>query len=461
MYLLQKMIDLREKAHPDHEKPFLEHLEDLRKMIFRIVITLVVSMAVCFGFQDELMALLRKPVEQVWVMQLQEKLPHDNDGAARKIDVETWAKAKRMAAASTSLDPLAREAFFRSFEDENLRFHAESVAILRAAMVLPPEKRVWFFDHSGIAPDLRKQVEVLLKTGPGTEVDERGNLLTMSALKPTETFMLSMKLSFFAGIVLAFPFLLGFVLQFVIPGLHAHERKVLWPALGIGFGLFLIGVAFAYFIVLPRALMFFAGWSGDLGISNDWRIGEYISFATQFTLLFGLSFELPVIVMVFVKLGVLGYDAMQRTRAYATVGIFLAAAILTPTPDIFTMLLMAAPMLILYEICIWLAFFERKKHREQERLAREEAERHAAYDESQYDQYDDYHEGYDLEDAGKPLNLTNDPFHAGETENPADSADSEEIGKSGDGDDGWNPGYHPPERDEDFPDNKAPDQKQP
>ena len=159
----------------------------------------------------------------------------------------------------------------------------------------------------------------------------------MSALKPTETFMLSMKLSFFAGIILAFPLLLMFILQFVLPGLHANEKRVLWPSMAVGFGLFLGGVFFAYFAVLPRALTFFYEWSGSLGVSNDWRIGEYISFATQFTLLFGVAFELPVVVMVFVKLGLLAYETMSRTRSYAIVAIFVAAAILTPTPDVFTL----------------------------------------------------------------------------------------------------------------------------
>ena len=185
-----------------------------------------------------------------------------------------------------------------------------------------------------------------------------------------------MKLSFVAGIVVSFPLLLLFVLQFVLPGLHSNEKRVLWPAMSIGFGLFLTGTAFAYYLVLPRALLFFAEWSGDMGISNDWRIGEYISFATQFTLLFGASFELPVVVMVFVKLGLLTYETMSKTRSYAIVAIFVAAAILTPTPDMLTMTLMAAPMIILYEICIWLAYFDRKKARlKQEQEARENMER--------------------------------------------------------------------------------------
>lgn len=379
MYLLKKVIQLRENSHPDHEKPFLEHLEDLRIMVTRIVLTLVISMVVCFTFHKELMAVLRRPVEQVWITQLEQKLPTKPEQAARAVDVETWEKAKSLEHAAAGLDEAEREVFYRAQGNDDLVFHARSVSLLRAALAVPEEKQQEFIKSLDIPEDLRKQVGFLVGSAPSPESEGRGNLRLMSALKPTETFMLSMKLSFFAGIILAFPLLLMFVLQFVLPGLHAHERRVIWPALAVGFGLFLCGVFFAYFQVLPRALTFFDQWSRNLGVSNDWRIGEYITFATQFTLLFGLSFELPVVVMVFVKLGLLSYATMAGTRGYAVLAIFVTAAVLTPTPDAFTLMLMALPMIILYEICIWLAWFDNRKNKvAEEQEVREREERHAA-----------------------------------------------------------------------------------
>lgn len=376
MYLLKKVIQLRENSHPDHEKPFLEHLEDLRVMITRIVITLVISMVICFSFQKQLMEVLRRPVEQVWMTQLEAKLPKSVTEAPRPLDVKMWEDAKAAERAAAGLEPAQRYLYYQSLGNEELVFHARAVGLLRAVMALPEGKRDVFLTLLDVSPDLKRQVKALVKTAPSPEVDNRGNLKLMSALKPTETFMLSMKLSFFAGILLAFPLLLMFVLQFVLPGLHANEKRVMWPAMAVGFGLFMAGVLFAYYGVLPRALMFFYEWSGSLGVSNDWRIGEYISFATQFTLLFGLSFELPVVVMVFVKLGLLSYETMSKTRSYAIVGIFVVAAVLTPTPDIFTLMLMALPMIILYEICIWLAWFDRRKNRRtEEEEAREREER--------------------------------------------------------------------------------------
>lgn len=374
MYLFKKVIQFREQAGPEHEKPFLEHLEDLRVMITRIVITLLVSMTICFSFQKQLMELLRRPVEQVRVSQVNASLPDTASG--RRIDAEGWGRAKTLEQAASQLDPAQRDWLYRSHPDPDLVFHAKSIAWLRAARALPEDRRAAFLQGSGAGRELIDRVSALLASGADPDGVLRGNLRLMSALKPTETFMLSMKLSFFGGIVISFPLLLMFVLQFVLPGLHDNEKKILWPAMAVGFGLFLCGALFAYFVVLPRALGFFYGWSDGLGVSNDWRIGEYISFATQFTLLFGLSFELPVVVMVLVKLGLLSYEMMSSTRMYAVLAIFVIAALITPTPDAFTLLLMALPMIALYELCIWLAWFDRRRLRiEEEREAREAEER--------------------------------------------------------------------------------------
>jgi sec-independent protein translocase protein TatC len=373
MFLLKKVFELREKAHHDHEKPFLEHLEDLRVMVTRVVITLVISMIVCFTFQDHLMRLLRAPAEEVLTIKQRESMPDADKHKGIKVpSVEVWNEARKIDQIALGLNEAEKKVFYKNLDNPDLEFHARSVTLLRAAKALPEKKRADFVKSLEVSDQMKMQLNAMLESNPDVEVNSGSNIRMMSALKPTETFMLSMKLAFFAGIVLAFPLLLLFMLQFVLPGMHANERRMLWPAMTIGFGLFLGGVCFAYFLVLPKALLFFYEWSAQLGVSNDWRIGEYITFATRFTLLFGLSFELPVVVMVLVKLGILTYESMTRTRTYAIVAIYIAAALITPTPDIMTLNLMAVPMLVLYEICIWLAWFDRKKNRDMER--REEAE---------------------------------------------------------------------------------------
>ncbi len=383
-------------------------------MITRIVITLVIAMIACFAYNNKLMEFFRKPVDQVLVTQMAASLPAD---APHPVTTDLWKAALKIEHSTATLNPEQREVYYRFLKDDELVFQSKSIVLLRAAMSLPEDRRENFVASVNETPELKKQVQSLLKTKPNTETQAHGNLNMMSALKPTEGFMLSMKLSFVAGIVVSFPLLLLFILQFILPGLHSHEKRVLWPAMSIGFGLFLAGSAFAYYLVLPRALLFFYTWSGDMGISNDWRIGEYISFATQFTLLFGASFELPVVVMVFVKLGLLDYDMMSKTRSYAIVAIFVAAAVLTPTPDIPTMLLMASPMIILYEICIWLAYFDQKKNRiREEQEARENMERLLLRQR-------------EAEANTSPNDSGHDPHHT--------DAAKQDAHSSTDGDDGW------------------------
>ena len=123
----------------------------------------------------------------------------------------------------------------------------------------------------------------------------------------------------------------------------------------VGFGLFLGGAAFAFYAVLPAALEFFFQDAQMMQWRPTWTVGEYYSFTTQFVLAFGLAFELPVVVLALVKVGLLEHGQMQSTRPYAIVVIFLLAAVITPTPDIFTLILMGAPMVLLYEACIWIA----------------------------------------------------------------------------------------------------------
>ena len=130
MYLLKKVIQLRENSHPDHEKPFLEHLEDLRVMVTRVVITLVISMIVCFAFNKNLMEFFRQPVDQVLVTQLKATLPDD---APRPLTVESWGKARKVEHAAMNLTPEQRAVFYQSLGDDDLSFQAKSISLLRAA----------------------------------------------------------------------------------------------------------------------------------------------------------------------------------------------------------------------------------------------------------------------------------------------------------------------------------------
>jgi sec-independent protein translocase protein TatC len=183
----------------------------------------------------------------------------------------------------------------------------------------------------------------------------------LRALGITDSIVISFHLAFYAGIVIAFPLLLYFIAEFVLPALSAVEKRFLLPAILVSFALFLLGVLVCYLWLLPKTILFFFRDTESLGWSPTWTVQEYYSFATRFTLGFGLAFELPVVVLALVRFGLVTYEFMARTRPYAVVLIFILATIITPTPDILTLIAMALPMCLLYESCIWIAWFMQRR----------------------------------------------------------------------------------------------------
>lgn len=208
-----------------------------------------------------------------------------------------------------------------------------------------------------------RQQLVDIVQAPLASVDEE-LVRRLASLGVADSMTISLQLAFYAGFVFAFPAVLYFLAEFVLPALTRRERKVLFVAAGVGFGLFLTGVAFSYFVVLPQTLAFFYKDAATLGWSPNWTVREYYAFCTQFTIAFGLAFELPVVVLALVKIGILDRRALGRFRPYAVVCIFVFAAIITPTQDMVTLVLMGGPMCLLYEACIFIArFMERKDQR--------------------------------------------------------------------------------------------------
>src|SRR6516165_12179489 len=201
--------------------------------------------------------------------------------------------------------------------------------------------------------------------GPLKSIDPR-LLRSLVSLGVADSMTVSFQLAFYAGIVMAFPFLIYFAGQFILPALTPAEKKAMLPAVGVGFGLFLAGVVLGYYLVLPATLRFFFRDAQSLDWTPTWTVRDYFSFVTQLCVGFGVAFELPVIVLVLVRLGILSVALLRRTRAYAFLLIFVAAAFLAPTPDAVSMAMMGTPMYLLYELCIFVAsIMERKRRKEQ------------------------------------------------------------------------------------------------
>jgi sec-independent protein translocase protein TatC len=170
-------------------------------------------------------------------------------------------------------------------------------------------------------------------------------------LNPAEAFFSYLKVSFFAGFLLALPVVLYEIWAFTVPALTTTERKagvVLVPASVL---LFFVGLAFSYFFVLPAGIKFFMGFATD-SLQPLFSIGQYLSFVISFLLPFGFIFELPLFVLVLAKLGVISSAFLTAKRKVVVVLSFVIGAVISPTPDVFSQCMVAVPMVVLYEISI-------------------------------------------------------------------------------------------------------------
>jgi sec-independent protein translocase protein TatC len=158
------------------------------------------------------------------------------------------------------------------------------------------------------------------------------------------------------GLVFATPVVLYQVVAFVAPGLHASERRILFLMLPGAAVMFALGLAFGYFVAVPRAVAFlstFLGWAAE----PNWTLSNYVAFIMNMLLVVGVTFETPLVIFVLAKLHIVSPAFLAHYRRHAIVLLAVLAAVLTPTPDPFTMLIVLAPMVVLYEVGILLARF--------------------------------------------------------------------------------------------------------
>jgi Twin arginine targeting (Tat) protein translocase TatC len=195
-------------------------------------------------------------------------------------------------------------------------------------------------------------------TKPLTRVLPKNGYLIYTGL--TEAFFVYMKLAFFASLIITSPFILYQIWKFISPGLLLKEKKYVVPFVLSSTLLFMGGVLFGYFIVLPPAFEFFVSFNNQY-LQAMISFGDYLSLFVTFLLGFGLSFELPIFIFFLAKLGIVNAKMLSKQRRYAILIIFIVAAILTPSPDALSQILMAIPLMFLYEISIFVAKFAEKK----------------------------------------------------------------------------------------------------
>ena len=174
------------------------------------------------------------------------------------------------------------------------------------------------------------------------------------ALKPTETLSNYMKVALICGVTLAMPIIVYQIGRFVTPGLNSKEKRYLLLLVPGATLCFFVGVAFAYFVMLPTAIPFLQGFMSDV-VKQQWTIGDYLSFVANLLFWIGLSFELPLFIYFLAKLGIISDKTLRKNRKYAIIAIAVLAAVITPTIDPLNMALVMGPLILLYELGVLLA----------------------------------------------------------------------------------------------------------
>jgi sec-independent protein translocase protein TatC len=253
--LLRKVFSIREHSDGDVVKPFLEHLEDLRVVIFKMLGSWAAGTILAYSFHAKIMLLLRVPLNEA-------------------------------------------------------------------------------------APN----IELISTTLVGT-------------------FMISLKMSLYAGLVVSLPILLYFLAGFVLPALTRKEKKLILPGVLAGFVLFAIGVVIAYKFLLPKTIGFFVKYAEESGVTNRLDVSLYYSFVANLCIACGLLCELPVVIIGLSAINIVTFELLSRTRAYAITAILILVAIIAPSPDPFTFIVMGLPVVGIYEMCIWIVWLMERRRR--------------------------------------------------------------------------------------------------
>jgi sec-independent protein translocase protein TatC len=327
-------------------KPFLDHLEDFRFMVMKCVVAVVAGMMIALIGSPYIVKFLTWPLESA---QLIEQVNTNPDKRAVPVKFGSGVVSH------------IRESDLKNIaEAGELKGAFTNTAEITALRLVPAEQ----LGTNGTRYALQLQVD-------NNSSDREPWHVELKAFGPLKSFFIALKIGLYGGITIAIPFILIFVAQFVLPALHIKEKKWVFRLAGMGSVLFMLGGAFCYFVIMQVALWASVGFAGMLGFGADeWMAEEYIGFVCKFMVGMGLAFEMPMILLFLVKVGILDYEKLSRLRMYAVVANIILAAVITPTGDPVTLALVAVPMQLLYELSTIIAWF----------MARNKAREEAAFD---------------------------------------------------------------------------------
>jgi sec-independent protein translocase protein TatC len=304
---------LRRPVQHDDRLSLTEHLDELRSRLIICVFVLLAAFAVTFWQNEAILDLVNKPLEQT----------QNLDGGER------------------TNDPLEQNARFQLKIGEAERATSKALAVLRdSPRVTPPEREA-----------LAAAAVATKAAADAVPTNRERQPVTLGVAEP---FTTTVTVAFYGAILLALPILLFQAYAFILPAFAPGERKIALPLMLMVPFLFIAGVAFGYFLVLPRAIGFLQNFNDDdFDILIQAR--DYYRFAVLFIGSIGLLFQIPIVVLAITRLGILTPRQLQKNWGYVLLGLALLAAVATPTPDPVTMLLAMAPLFVLFELSILLS----------------------------------------------------------------------------------------------------------
>lgn len=231
--------------------------------------------------------------------------------------------------------------------------------IIKCVLVLALAMMVAFWNRSHLMHLLKHPLDIADPTGEISKTIRSDTII--------ESFMISLKLAFYVGIIFALPILLYFVAEFVLPALTKKEKRALTIGFSVGSVFFLAGAATSYFYLVPHTISFFWGDAHEMDLNPLWTWRSYVSIFTWLTLGFGLMCEVPLVILLLASVGIVNHKFLAATRSYAITIIFVLAAVVAPSPDPMTLLALAIPIVAMYEACIWITWMMESRRRKRQK----------------------------------------------------------------------------------------------
>ena len=304
---------VRPPVQHDDRLSLTEHLDELRSRLIICVLTLVATFGFAFWQNDAILEIVNRPLEQT----------QNLDGTER------------------SNDPLEQNARFQTQIAEAERATSAALSAIAGAENLTPEQRTV----------IREAARATAAAAAAEPTNKERQPVTLGVAEP---FTATTTIAFYAALLLSLPVILWQMYAFVLPAFAPGERRIALPLMALVPFLFVAGVTFAYFLVLPRAIDFLQNFNDD-NFDILLQARDYYKFAVMFLVGLGLLFQIPIAVLAITRLGILTPRQLQRNWGYVLLGLSVIAAVATPTPDPLTMVLARGPLFLLFEASILLA----------------------------------------------------------------------------------------------------------